>query len=70
MPNVTLNGEDRSIAEGQTVALLLADLSKDPRTVAIELNGSILPRGEFETRILLQKDRLEIVEFVQGGSES
>lgn len=48
---------------------LLDDLSKDPRTVAVELNGTILPRGEFPSRVLNDGDRLEIVEFVQGGGD-
>ncbi|HEV7516205.1 MAG TPA: sulfur carrier protein ThiS, partial [Thermoanaerobaculia bacterium] len=38
-----------------------------PRTVAVELNGDILPRDEYGARPLRAGDRLEVVHFVQGG---
>lgn len=35
--------------------------------IALELNGKIVPKSEFETLILRQDDRAEIVSFVGGG---
>jgi len=46
---------------------LLDDLGRHPRTVAIEYNGTILPRDRYPATVLSEDDRLEIVGFVQGG---
>ena len=64
---VLLNGEPRRVAEGSTVGDLLAALGRHPRTVAVEHNGSILPRDRYDATPLAAGDRLEIVGFVQGG---
>jgi sulfur carrier protein len=64
---IVVNGEARSFQPGDTVLDLLAGLGRHPRTVAVELNGDILPRGEYGARALRAGDRLEVVHFVQGG---
>jgi thiamine biosynthesis protein ThiS len=64
---ILLNGEPRRAAEGSTVGDLLAELGRHPRTVAVEHNGSILPRDRYATTELAAGDRVEIVGFVQGG---
>ena len=35
--------------------------------VALELNGEIIPKSEFENLILKENDKAEIVSFVGGG---
>lgn len=35
--------------------------------IALELNGKIVPKSEFETLILKANDKAEIVSFVGGG---
>lgn len=62
-----LNGEPYQIAEGSTVADLVAALGRDPRTVAVERNGDLVPRARFAETRLGAGDRLEVVHFVQGG---
>ena len=64
---IVVNGEARSVTPGDTVLDLLSGLGRHPRTVAVELNGDILPRGEYGARFLRAGDRLEVVHFVQGG---
>lgn len=65
--DIQLNGEPRQVADGATVAALLEELGRHPRTVAIEHNGHILPRAEFAATALCAGDRVEVVGFVQGG---
>ena len=67
MTSVIVNGEARTVSEGATVQDLLDDLGRHPRTVAIEYNGTILPRERYAATALSEDDRLEIVGFVQGG---
>lgn len=64
---IVLNGEPREVAAGSTVLDLLAALGRDPRTVAVEKNGDILPRADYGAAPLAPGDRLEVVHFVQGG---
>jgi thiamine biosynthesis protein ThiS len=64
---IVVNGEPQSVAPGATVLDLLSGLGRHPRTVAVELNGDILPRDEYGARPLRAGDRLEVVHFVQGG---
>jgi thiazole synthase/sulfur carrier protein len=64
---IALNGERRGVPAGSTVADLLAELGRHPRTVAVEHNGAILPRERYAATPLAAGDRLEIVHFVQGG---
>jgi thiamine biosynthesis protein ThiS len=64
---VFLNGEPYQVAEGATVADLVAGLGRDPRTVAVERNGDLVPRARFAETRLGAGDRLEVVHFVQGG---
>ena len=65
---LTVNGAERRIPSGWTVADLLASLKLDARTVVIERNGTILrDRSSFANLELAADDSLEIVHFVGGG---
>ncbi len=64
---ITVNGEDREIAPGDTVAALLTAIGLDTRKVAVERNEEIVPRSTYATVALAQGDRLEIVHFIGGG---
>ncbi|EAL3777520.1 sulfur carrier protein ThiS [Campylobacter jejuni] len=35
--------------------------------IALELNGEIIPKSEFENLLLKENDKAEIVSFVGGG---
>jgi sulfur carrier protein len=65
---LTLNGEPHQVAAGATVGDLIAQLGRDPRTVAVERNGDLLPRAGYAATRLAAGDRIEVVHFVQGGS--
>ncbi|HEY6874493.1 MAG TPA: sulfur carrier protein ThiS [Geobacteraceae bacterium] len=63
---ILVNGETATIGE-MSVLRYLETLAIDPRRVAVELNLDILPKKAYETTILSDGDRLEIVHFVGGG---
>jgi sulfur carrier protein len=46
--------------------LTLLDLRAD--RIAVELNGSIVPRTDWDSTLVQGGDRLEIVHFVGGGA--
>lgn len=64
---IEINGEGREVAEGSSVADLLAALGLNPARVAVERNRAIVPRSTFAAVPLTAGDRVELVEFVGGG---
>lgn len=62
-----VNGEQRTVSAGLTVAGLLTELDIRPDRVAVELNLTILDRSEFDRRSLQEGDRIEIISFIGGG---
>ena len=65
---LAVNGAERRIPTGWTLADLLASLELDPRTVVVERNGTIVrDRASFASLTLAADDALEIVHFVGGG---
>jgi sulfur carrier protein len=65
---LAVNGGERRIPQGSTLADLLASLELDARTVVVERNGTILrDRSSFASLELVADDSLEIVHFVGGG---
>lgn len=64
---VLINGEAHSLTEGATIAHLFVQLGLTQRRIAVEVNRTIVPREQYETRTLTEGDELEIVHFVGGG---
>ena len=64
---IVLNGEEREVASGITVAGLLDTLDVPRRYVAVELNREIVPRAQHAETVLAEGDRIEIVTMVGGG---
>lgn len=64
---VTANGEPVELADGATVADLLAALDLGGRWVLVERNGEAVRRSDLETTGLAEGDRLELVRAVAGG---
>jgi thiamine biosynthesis protein ThiS len=65
---IRLNGEERAVPTGMTVAALLDDLALDPRLVVVERNREILrDRTVFTEVVLVEGDTVELVHFVGGG---
>jgi thiamine biosynthesis protein ThiS len=67
MLKLSVNGQDRDLAEGTTIADLLAELGLDPRMLAVERNLELVPRAQHASTELVADDRVEIVTLVGGG---
>ncbi len=63
---VKINGKMLSIS-GKSVSEYLSETSYDPKRIAVELNGEILPKTQYSEAVLKDGDCLEIVSFVGGG---
>ena len=67
---IVLNGEERQVSEGLSLAGLVEQLGMKPDRVAAEVNREIVPRERWLETRLRDGDRLEIVHFVGGGREA
>ncbi len=63
---VKINGEELNAA-GTTVAKYLAAANYDPKRIAVERNGNVVPKAQYGSTVLKDGDSLEVVSFVGGG---
>ena len=66
---VTVNGEQRELPEGATVATVVETLTdlRAGRGVAVALAGEVVPRGAWSQTALREGSQVEVVAAVQGG---
>lgn len=64
---IKINGSKTPEALNLTVSEYLTSNNYNPKFVAVELNGSILPKSEYSNYVINENDTLEIVTFVGGG---
>lgn len=62
-----LNGSTVSLSMNQALYDFLEAQKFDIATIAVELNGEIIPRTSYKNVILKDEDTLEVVRFVGGG---
>jgi thiamine biosynthesis protein ThiS len=64
---VTVNGEEREVRRGLTVASFLESIGLQPGLVVVERNREILDRSRYAAVEIGDGDILELVHFVGGG---
>ena len=64
---LTINGQSRSFPGPLNVARLVEELELKGKRIALERNGEIVPRSQFDQVALADGDALEIVVAVGGG---
>ncbi|MQB00947.1 MAG: sulfur carrier protein ThiS [Actinobacteria bacterium] len=71
--DIRINGEMTSVADGMTVAELVAErgaggsIPRGSRGVAVAVNGEVVPRSEWDATELDAEDVVEILNAVGGG---
>jgi len=65
--SVRVNGEDRQVPGGSSVAAMVGLLGLDPKRVAVERNLEVIPRSLLAKVPVEDGDAYEIVHFVGGG---
>ena len=63
---VKINGESLDIV-GKTVSEYLATTNYDTKRIAVERNGEIVFKSEYNSTVLEDGDSVEVVSFVGGG---
>ena len=67
MAKIQLNGKKISINTNFSVRDLIKKYRLKEKKIAIELNGTILPKQYYGKKKLKNNDKVEIVEFIGGG---
>ncbi|GMN99605.1 sulfur carrier protein ThiS [Parageobacillus thermoglucosidasius] len=63
-----INGESIQVPnEVKTVSDLLAHFQLNKKIAVVEVNLTIIPKQQYETTVLCNGDKVEIVHFVGGG---
>lgn len=63
---VKINGESFDI-DGKTLSEYLETTNYDPKRIAVERNGDIVPKSKYSETLLSDGDCVEVVSFVGGG---
>ena len=64
---ISVNGTERDVADGLTIAQLIEQLNLKTDRIATERNLSVVPKAKYAETTLVEGDKLEIVTFVGGG---
>jgi sulfur carrier protein len=57
------------VQPGETIAAVLRrlDLSPEARGIAVAVDGEVVPRGGWETYVVSDAARIEVLTAIQGG---
>jgi len=63
---VKINGTALDL-DGKTVSQYLEGTNYNKKRIAVEKNGDIVPKAEYDSVVFADGDTVEIVSFVGGG---
>ena len=64
---IQVNGQPREAEDSMNLRDLIETLDLKPEQIAIELNQTVIRRMRWQSTILREDDKVEIVHFVGGG---
>jgi sulfur carrier protein len=66
---IRLNGQESEVQPGETIAAVLRrlDLSPEARGIAVAVDGEVVPRAGWETWVVSDEARIEVLTAIQGG---
>ena len=67
MAKIQLNGKKITVKPKFTIMDLLIKYNLYNKKIAIEYNGTIIPKSKYKKKYLKNNDSLEIVHFIGGG---
>ena len=65
--HIQVNGQLREAEDSVNLRDLIESLDLKPEQIAIELNQTVIRRMHWQSTILREDDKVEIVHFVGGG---
>ncbi len=67
MITIILNGDNKQLDSGTSIAQLLETLDLSEKRLAVEINQQIIARSDFSNFTLSDQDKVEIVQAIGGG---
>ena len=67
MAKIQLNGKKVKIQRSLSIKDLIKKYRLKENKIAIELNGTILPKEHYKNKKVKNNDKIEIVQFIGGG---
>ena len=67
MARIQLNGKKIKIQRNLSIKDLIKKYELKENKIAIELNGTILPKDHYKNKKVKNNDKIEIVQFIGGG---
>ena len=67
MAKIQLNGKKVKIQRNLSIKDLIKKYRLKKNKIAIELNGTILPKDHYKNKKVKNNDKIEIVQFIGGG---
>jgi sulfur carrier protein len=66
---IRLNGQDSDVRAGESVADALdrLDVPADARGIAVAVDGEVVPRAQWDSFLLEEHARVEVLTAMQGG---
>ena len=65
--NIILNNDEQVVLESISISELLEKFKIDLEYMAVEVNQTIVPKSKYESFILKENDKVEIISAVGGG---
>ena len=65
--NIVINGEDKKFSENISLMNVLKELSLEGKVMAAAVNMEIVKQDSWDSHILNNGDKLELLDFVGGG---
>ena len=61
-----INGEKKDLTE-KNLKKVIESEGFDITRIAVEVDGEIIPKSEYETTVLTEESKVEVISFVGGG---
>jgi len=65
--NITINGIEKNYTASLTLEALLINLGHANKKIAVEVNEEIIPRSQLKNKLVVDGDKIEIINAVGGG---
>jgi sulfur carrier protein len=64
---ISLNGEKVNLSESLSIIDLLTQQSYQKEKIALAINGSFVPRSQYNETIVNDNDEIDVIQAVGGG---
>jgi sulfur carrier protein len=64
---ITVNGQPRHFGDRTSLADLVSAITDRDTGIAVAVNNEVIPRGGWQSTVVNDGDRIDVVTAVQGG---